>query len=203
MNRLSTLAPVAALAGGLGLLLHYALHLAHGLRTGGLLWDAMATPMGRVDGVVFTLAFGAIDLALLGVFARLDGRAPALGRAGAGFATLALAAVAAGLFSFLAGSMLPVVMPVAVLAMFVGALLLGIAGLRTRALPRGAGAALIGFALLTAPLGFGVEALGKLAGWPAYVGFELHFVVAALVWLGLAGALRAEARQVRPALAVA
>jgi len=180
---IAAFAPAAALLGGGALILHYALHLDYGLRSGGILWDAMQTPLGRTDALVFNLAFGLIDVALLGLAARLAVKAPRLARTGAGFAALALAACAVGLVSFQMGSMVPFVMPTATLAMFVGALLLGIGALRSRALPRGVGVALVLFALFTAPLAFACEALGAWAGWPPYVGFEVHFVAAGAAWL--------------------
>ena len=63
----------AAFAGGLLLCAHYGLQLAHGLRTGQILWEAMNTNLGRIDGVEFACAFASIDVALLGIFARLGG----------------------------------------------------------------------------------------------------------------------------------
>jgi hypothetical protein len=187
------------------LLAHYGLHLAHGLQTGQILWDAMHTPLGRVDGLLFASAFGAIDLALLGgVYAGQRGRGgPAakwLGRAGAAFAGLALLAAVVGLAGFLAGRMIPFAFPAACLSMFVGALLLGIRVLGARTLPPWAGLTLIAFALGTAPLGFALPVLlGRL---PAYVSFELHFVFPGLAWLAIASALRAGNNDVPGAAAV-
>jgi hypothetical protein len=193
-NTLHRLGRRAAFWGGGALLAHYGLHLAHGLQTGQVLWEAMHTPLGRVDGLLFASAFGAVDLALLGgVYAGLRGRGgPAakwLGRAGAGFAGLALVATLVGLAGFLAGGMVPFAFPLACLSMFVGALLLGAAALCARTLPPWAGLLLIAFALGTAPLGFALFALMKSV--PAYVYFELHFVPAGLAWLALASFLRA------------
>jgi len=73
LTYLSRLGRPAAFLGGLLLCVHYGLQLAHGLRTGQILWEAMGTGLGRVDGVVFACAFAAIDVALLGVFAGLGG----------------------------------------------------------------------------------------------------------------------------------
>jgi hypothetical protein len=193
-NTLHRLGHLAAFWGGGALLAHYGLHLAHGLQTGQVLWEAIHTPLGRIDGPLFASAFGAIDLALLGgVYAGLRGRGgPAvkwLGRAGAGFAGLALLATMVGLTAFLAGRMVPFAFPLACLSMFVGALLLGVGALCARTLPPWAALTLIAFALGTAPLGFAFFALMKSV--PAYVYFELHFVPAGLAWLALASALRA------------
>src|SRR5918998_2687776 len=102
----------AALLGGLLLCVHYGLQLAHGLRTGRILWEAMDTGLGRADGVVFACAFAAIDVALLGVFARLGGRARGLGFAGAVAALCALSAALVGLFSFMTGRWVPWAFPV-------------------------------------------------------------------------------------------
>jgi hypothetical protein len=193
-NTLLPLGRPAAIWGGSALLAHYGLHLAHGLQTGQVLWDAMHTPLGRMDGPLFATAFAGIDLALLGgVYAGLRGHggpvAKWLGRAGAAFAGLALLATIVGLAGFLAGRMIPFAFPVACLSMFAGALLLGIAALCARTLPPWAALTLIAFALGTAPLGFTLFALMKSV--PAYVYFELHFVPAGLAWLALASVLRA------------
>ncbi len=192
-NTLDRLGRRAAFWGGGALVVHYDLHLAHGLQTGQVLWDAMHTPLGRIDGVLFATAFGAIDVALLaGVFPDLRGGGSSavkwLGRAGAGFAGLALPAAMLGLAGFLAGRMIPFAFPVACLSMFIGALLLGIAALCARTLPRWAALTLIAFALGTAPLGFALPAL--MGGLPSYVSFELHFVAPGLAWLALASSLR-------------
>lgn len=75
LTKLYRLGRPAAFLGGLLLCAHYVLQLAHGLQTGRILWEAMSTNLGRVDGVVFACAFAAIDVALLGLFAGFGGRA--------------------------------------------------------------------------------------------------------------------------------
>lgn len=188
LTYLSRLGRPSAFLGGLLLFAHYGLQLAHGLRTGRILWETMDTDLGRVDGVAFACAFVLIDVALLGVFAGLGGRARWLGFAGASAALCALSTALVGLFSFISGRWLPWAFPVSCLVMFVGAILLGAASLRARSLPRWAGATVILFAFLTPTLAAALPLLG--AGLlPLYALFELHFVFAGLAWLALGASM--------------
>ena len=196
LTNLSRLGRPAAYLGGLLLCAHYGLQLAHGLRTGRILWESMSTDLGRADGVVFACAFAAVDVALLGIFARLGGRARRLGLAGVVATLGALSAALVGLASFVAGHWLPWAFPVSCLMMFVGATLLGAASLRARSAPRWAGVTVILFASLTPALAAALPLLG--AGLlPVYALFELHFVFAGLAWV----ALGASMPQVRAPLA--
>ena len=198
-TNLSRLGRPAALLGGLLLCLHYGLQLAHGLRTGRILWEAMDTGLGRADGVAFACAFAAIDVALLGIFAALGGRARWLGLAGAVAALCALSAALMGLLSFMAGQLIPWAFPLSCLTMFAGAILLGAASLRGRSLPRWAGTAVILFAFLTPGLGFALPLLESRL-LPVYALFELHFVFAGLAWLAVGASMpRDEATLARPA----
>ena len=203
LTNLSRLGRPAALLGGLLFCLHYGLQLAHGLRTGRILWEAMDTGLGRADGVAFACAFAAVDVALLGIFAGLGGRARWLGLAGAVAALCALSAALMGLFSFTAGQLIPWAFPLSCLTMFAGAILLGAASLRARSLPRWAGTIVILFAFLTPGLGFALPLLESRL-LPLYALFELHFVFAGLAWLAVGASMpRHRAALARPAFEVA
>lgn len=191
LTNLHRLGRPAAFVGGLLLCAHYGLQLAHGLRTGQILWEAMNTSLGRTDGVVFACAFASIDVALLGIFARLGARARWLGMVGAGAALGALLAALVGLFSFAAGRWLPWPFPASALMMFAGAILLGGASLLARSLPRWAGITVILFAFLTPTLAAVLPLIG--AGLlPAYALFELHFVFAGLAWAAVGASMLQE-----------
>lgn len=184
LTYLSRLGRPAAILGGLLLCAHYGLQLAHGLRTGRILWEAMGTDLGRADGVVFALAFASVDVALLGIFAGLGGRARRLGFAGAAAALSAFLLALVGLTSFMAGRWLPWAFPLSCLTMFAGALLLGAASLRAGSKPRWAGTTVILFAFMTPGLAAALPLIcaGLL---PAYALFELHFVCAGLAWVAV------------------
>lgn len=188
VTNLRRLARPAAFAGGLLLCAHYGLQLAHGLRTGQILWEAMETSLGRIDGVVFACAFASIDVALLGIFARLGGRSGWPGLAGVVAALGALLAALTGLFSFVVGRWLPWAFPASALMMFAGAILLGAASLRARSLPRWASITVILFAFLTPTLAAVLPRLG--AGLlPEHALFELHFVFAGLAWAAVGASM--------------
>jgi hypothetical protein len=73
--------------------------------------------------------------------------------------------------------------------MFAAAILLGIASLRARTLPRRAAIIVILFGVLTITMGFVLPNLeGRI---PLYALFELHFVFAGLAWLAVGAALGA------------
>lgn len=184
LTKLYRLIRPAAFLGGLLFCAHYVLQLAHGLQTGRILWEEMGTGLGRVDGVVFACAFAAIDVALLGLFAGLGGRARWPGLAGAGAAIVAFTAALIGLCAYAAGRWVAWAFPLSCLTMFVGAILLGAASLRARSLPQWAGATVILFAFLTPTLSEALPQLG--AGLlPVYAVYELHFVCAGLAWVAV------------------
>jgi hypothetical protein len=181
-----------AFFGGAGLLIHYSLHLLHGLQTGRILWDDMTTPLGRLDGFLFTSTFLAIDIALISIVFGLKAQKQGplwLLILGVLASVVAIISEAVGLAGFLFGNLIHFAMSLGCLSMFVSALLLGIAALlpckkpahRTVfELPKLA-LLLIVFALTTAPLGFAFDTLE--VGLPKCVFVELHFVVAGLIWL--------------------
>ena len=195
MSWLLPLRPLAALVAALALFTHYALHAAHGLQTGGVLWDAMDSALGSVDGPVFTLFYFGASAALLGVFVGLGGQQRGPGAVGAAFATLALAAAALGGSSFLIGRMVPFAMPVATLSLFLSALLLGTASLRAGTLPAGVGWLLVWFGLTTIPLATVLPMAGERLGAPGWAMVEAHFVLVGLEWLVLARGFHREAHR--------
>jgi hypothetical protein len=161
---------------------HNALWIAHGLRTGGLLYEAMSTPLGRLDAAVFGAAYVAVPLALLGLAFGLGGRQRALGRSGVVFAAVALAGSAVGALALAAsGEPPPYAFPVATLAMFASALLVGAAHLRAGVVQRRVAVAVALFGALTLPLGLALPALlGGVA--PEYTYFEAHFLFSGAMW---------------------
>lgn len=181
--------------------LHEALWIVHGLRTGRLLLeDPAAGAVLRLDGAVFGLAYAATSVALLAIHARLAGRERVLGRAGAVLAGVALATTLVAAASVVAtASPVPFAFPVATVSVFLSALTLGAAGLRSGALPRSAGRALVAFGLGTMPLALALPVLlrGLL---PEYALYEAHFLVSGALWtiagvtLGRTGTVPGRAR---------
>lgn len=157
--------------------LHVGLWLVHGARTGGLLVDAFPTALGRADARVFVLAYAAMAVAL---WSAAGGGGRRVRLAGRALAALAGAATGAGGVGFLTtGAPLPGAMPVATIALFASALVVG--GGLWRAGERRAGAALLLFGATTLPLGFALPALVGTA-LPEYAVYEAHFLVAGALW---------------------
>lgn len=161
--------------------LHVALWLVHGARTGGLLVEA-ATPLAQLDGVVFSLAYGCIAVALWAVGGTVQKR-------WAVNATRLLAAVAAlgttvGAVTFImVGEPVGGAFAVATLALFASALVAG--GALVAEGSRVTGALLLLFGATTLPLGIALPLL--LGGMlPEYVGYESHFLAAGAWWAALA-----------------
>ncbi|HEX8385041.1 MAG TPA: hypothetical protein VF576_02600 [Rubricoccaceae bacterium] len=188
MDQSFRVARPAAAAAAIALFAHYALHVAHGLQTGNVLWDAMGSPLGRIDGPVFTAFYLGAGTALLGVAAGLGRRQRVLSAVGASLAVFSLAAAVIGGASFLTGHMVPFAMPAATLSQFLGAILLAVASLRSDALPRRTAVVLSLCGLVPIPLGMVLPALG--GDLPAWVLFEAHFVGVGALWLMVAAGLR-------------
>jgi len=188
LARLKPLAPIAAFAGGIGLLLYYALFIAHTSGTGG--WRPLGSPLDEMESLSHLLSSVALALAVLGLAARLDGGDAVLSRIGAVFAGLALTACAIMLVLSLADTGMPrLITFMADRGLLLGALLVGIAVLRTRVLPRAVGVALLAYAPGTELLKLALGALEGMTGLPL---FPAQLVAAALVWLYIALRLRRE-----------
>ncbi len=173
--------PVTAMLGGALLAIHYFLHLAFGLQTGKILWDAMGSPLGRIDGPVFTASFATIDLTLIAIAMAYYRQLNAIKFGVLFFGVVAFLCAMTGFVAILIGNMVPYVMPVACLSMFISAILLSVATLRARLLPMWVRLGFLAFGLFTAPLGFALPKLKPLL--PEYALFEMHFMFPAILWV--------------------
>lgn len=184
-----------ATAAGVLWIVHYALQLVYGVATGKVLLDATGRLWWRLDVLIFFGAYITTGLALWDLARLLVSRWKA--RIAAAFAAFGCVA---GAFGALCGVLFPLlgtpwmIAGKCILALFVAAIVAGIGGLRSPAVPRQTAVCVLLFGLLTMPLAmlFGM--------WenrvPAYTVMEVHFVLSGIVWLiagkrlrGTAGAL--------------
>ncbi|WP_205504425.1 hypothetical protein [Rufibacter psychrotolerans] len=173
--------------GGTLLAIHYFLHLTYGLQTGKILWDAMSSPLGRIDGPVFTASFATMDLTLIAIAMAYYRQLNAIKFGVLFFGVVAFLCAMTGFVATLLGNMVPYVMPVACLTMFLSAILLSIATLKARVLPAWVRSGLLAFGVFTAPLGFALPNLKPML--PEFALFELHFMFPALLWVAMGIAL--------------
>jgi hypothetical protein len=183
--------PAAMLGGGLWLLFYGASVLA-GRELGEGPRDVNDSGLPRLGAVMFSGALLLLGTSLMGLRARLQGRAPRLGLAGAVMAALAIAmgtvnvVMLTGLLGrprFIGG-----LAALGVLCVCTGAVLLGLATRRAQVLPRWASNLLA----VTGPLTVVLIATSGLrfGSIPGYVLDDLPFAIAGLLWITAGVAMR-------------
>jgi hypothetical protein len=189
----SRFASGALIAGGLLMVTMYALQIVHGLNTGEMMSpeNVLARPLLYLSGLTFTLGLIGIALGLGGVGLALRQRSPRLAAIGAALPLLAALApalnVLLGLGIIGSRTFIGPINAISVLANLAGAAVLGIAVLRTKALPRPVGVTLLAVGLATFPLillTIPAEAL-----LPGYVAMDLPFPGWGAIFAGLGVAL--------------
>ncbi|KAA3438019.1 hypothetical protein [Rufibacter hautae] len=190
---LSKPVPMIGMLGGSLLAIHYVLHLAYGFQTGKILWDDMSSPLGVIDGSLFTAAFATIDLTLIALAMAYYRQLNGLKYGVLFFGIVAFLAAITGFVAVTFWHMIPYVMPIACLAMFISAILLSIACLKPRLLPTWVRFGLMAFGLCTAPLGFALPKV--LATLPMYATFEMHFLPSGLLWVAMGIAMSLQRRK--------
>jgi hypothetical protein len=190
----SRFASGALIAGGLLMVTMYALQIVHGVSTGETMTPeiTMVRPLLYLTGLAFCLGMIGIALGLAGVGLALRARSPKLATVAAALPLLAALAPALNVLLALGITGSPwIIGPInalSVLANLGGAALLGIAALRTKALPRAIGITLLAVGLITFPLillTIPAEAL-----LPTYVVMDLPFPVWGAIFAGIGVAVR-------------
>lgn len=177
-------------AGGLLMVAMYALEIVQGLQTGETmtLENAAVRPLLYISGFMFGFALIAVALGLAGIGLVLRAHAPRLATAAV---VLPLLAALAPIFNMLAPVVgmhgVPALNALSVLANLASATLLGIAALRTRALPRMIGSTLLAVGLITFPLI--LLTIPAASFLPEYVVQDIPFPVWGAIFVGIGAAL--------------
>ncbi len=155
----SRLSAGSLMAGGALLVAMYAMQIVHGLRTGGQAQSIEASltePLLYASGMTFCLGLVLIALGLVGLGFALRPGSPKLATVGLALPLICAAAPALNILLGLGITgervLLGPIAALSVLANLFGALLLGIAVLRSHALPRFIGWTLIAVGLVTFPV---------------------------------------------------
>lgn len=177
------------ITGGLLLVVMYVLQIVQGLLTGEVLsqQNAMSRPLFYFSGLTFCLGLVGIAIGLGGIGLAIQSRSPKLATAGLALPLLAALAPALNIMLMLGITGQHMVYgPInglSVLANLGGAVLLGIAVLRTRALPRSIGWTLLVVGLITFPLILLTIPAEQLL--PGYVAMDMPFPVWGAIFAGL------------------
>ncbi|ALJ00844.1 hypothetical protein DC20_19935 [Rufibacter tibetensis] len=199
-SNITRILPLVAFSGGFFLFSHYVLHLLFGQQTGKILWNAMESPLRRIDGAIFSAAFATIDLTLILLIIAYSPKMKPLKYAALFFGVVAFLASMTGFLAFTVTSqMVLYAMPVACLTMFASAILLSITSIQSKVLPAWMRVALMAFGICTAPLGIILPWLKVKI--PMYVLFELHFSPMGILWMSIGVSLALENRKLRKILA--
>lgn len=186
----SRLASSALAIGGALMIVMYAFQIVHGINTGETMAPAnmMNRPLLHLSGISFSAGMLGIALGLAGIGLGLRSRSPKLATLAIALPLLAALAPAYNLVANLAGfSGMPSINGFTVLANLASATMLGVAALRTKALPRGIALTLLAVGLVTFPLI--LLTIPAEAVLPPYVAMDLPFPVWGAIFAGIGVAL--------------
>jgi hypothetical protein len=191
--RRNVLSASALVVGGLLMVLMYVFQIIHGLNTGEMMTpeNSLVVPVLRLSGLAFCAGLVGIAIGLAGIGLDLRTYSPKLATIGLALPLLAALAPALNLLLVLGITGEPTVFgPInglSVLANLGGAALLGIAGLRSRALPRPISITLLMVGLITFPLILLTIPAEQFL--PGYVVMDIPFPVWGAIFAGLGLAL--------------
>jgi hypothetical protein len=187
--RQNQISAIALIAGGLGMVLMYAFQIVHGVNTGEMMTpeNALVVPVLRLSGLSFCIGLIGVAIGLAGIGLDLRAQSPKLATIGMGLPLLAAVAPALNLLLFMGitgeSTMFGPINALSVLANLGGAALLGIAGLRTRVLPRSISITLLVVGLITFPLI--LLTIPAEQYFPGYIVMDIPFPVWGAIFAGI------------------
>lgn len=177
----------ALMIGGATWLAYYGMWIWSGVTTGHE--PAQGTPFGLASAVVFFIALVGITGGLASLGMQLRKFAAGFGNAGLAFALIALVCSVVGIASIALGAIRPGTFGgLGVVGSCLGATLLGIAALRSKALARRDALVLLAIGVVTFPLIVAITAI--LPTLPSWIVDEMPFAIAGLSWIVFAALLK-------------